>query len=234
MELERILHRHGFGSRKVCRALVRAGRVSIAGKTCDDPFAKIDTGNLVFAVDGEAWPCREQATIVLNKPAGYECSRRPIHHPSVYSLLPPPLLERGLQTVGRLDEDTTGLLLFSDDGQLNHALISPKRKVAKTYRVGLKHAAGTELVATLLAGVLLHDEPAPIAASDCSLLDERSLRLVITEGKYHQVKRMVAAAGNRVETLHREAVGRFALPPDVAPGEWRWLDEGDLALLREG
>ncbi len=233
MELERILHLHGFGSRKACRGLIRSGRVALAGAVCDDPFADVPVAGLVFSVDGQDWPYREQATIVLNKPAGYECSRRPIHHPSVYSLLPPPLLERGLQTVGRLDEDTTGLLLFTDDGPLIHRLISPRRKIAKTYRVGLKHASDAQFVETLLAGVLLHDEPAPIVAGGCELFGVRELRLVITEGKYHQVKRMVAAAGNRVETLHREAVGSLTLPADLPPGKWRWLDDADLGKLQE-
>jgi len=231
MELERILHRHGFGSRKVCRALIRAGRVAVNGQTCDHPFAEIETEELVFSVDGEDWPYRAQATLVLNKPAGYECSRRPIHHPSIYSLLPAPLLERGVQTVGRLDEDTTGLLLFTDDGQLNHLLTSPKRKVSKSYRVTLKHGGGAALMAALLEGVLLHDEPEPVRAAACELLAERELRLVVTEGKYHQVKRMVAAAGNRVEALHREAVGNFRLPDGLAAGAWAWLSDAELAAV---
>jgi len=232
MELERILHRHGFGSRKACRALIRAGRVAVNGQACDHPFAEIETEELVFSVDGEDWPYRAEATLVLNKPAGYECSRRPIHHPSIYSLLPVPLLERGVQTVGRLDEDTTGLLLFTDDGQLNHLLTSPKRKVPKTYRVTLKHAGDAALVAALLEGVLLHDEPEPICAAACELLAERQLRLVVTEGKYHQVKRMVAAAGNRVEALHREAVGNYRLPDGLTAGAWVWLSPAELAAVR--
>lgn len=232
MELERILHQHGFGSRKFCRALVSRGSVTIAGQCCDDPFSKWPTAGLVFSVDGVEWPYRTLATIVMNKPAGYECSRRPIHHPSIYGLLPVPLLERGLQTVGRLDEDTTGLLLFTDDGQLNHVLTSPKRKIPKTYQVQLKHPATSELVETLLEGVLLHDEPEPIVAAACSLTDPQHLRLVVTEGKYHQVKRMISAAGNRVESLYREAVGEFSLPSDLLPGQWCWMEPDDLAKLQ--
>lgn len=233
MELERILHRQGFGSRKACRGLVRSGRVEVNGAPCDDPFAEFPLAGLVFSVDGETWPYREQATLMFNKPADYECSRRPIHHASVYSLLPAPLLERGVQSIGRLDEDTTGLLLFSDDGQLNHILTSPRQKVPKTYRVTLKHAAEAALAAALLDGVLLHDEIDPIRAARCEILDERTLRLTVTEGKYHQVKRMVAAAGNRVEALHREAIGGLALPETLASGQWRWLEEEELSLLRE-
>ena len=233
MELERILHRHGFGSRKACRGLIRHERVTVNGILCNDPFADIATEGLLFSVDGQDWPYRDTATIILNKPPGYECSRRPIHNPSVYSLLPAPLLERGLQSIGRLDEDTTGLLLLTDDGQLNHVLTSPKRKVPKTYRVTLKHPGDAALIDSLLRGVLLHDEPEEIAAAACSLTGEHELQLVVTEGKYHQVKRMVAAAGNRVEALHREAVGGLDLPADLPEGQWRWLDTADLARLQE-
>lgn len=231
MELERILQRQGFGSRKTCRGLIRTGRVMVRGETCDDPFLDLDPQGLEFSVDGEDWLYREQATLMLYKPTGCECSRQPIHHPSVYRFLPAPLLERGLQSIGRLDEDTSGLLLFTDDGQLNHRLSSPKHRVPKVYRVTVKHAIEAEMVRTLLTGVLLHDEPERLAAAACESLGSHELRMTINEGKYHQVKRMIAAAGNRVEALHREALGGLQLPADLAPGEWRWLDAADLALL---
>lgn len=232
MELERVLHRQGFGSRKTCRALVRAGRVAIAGSVIEDPFLAVDTEGLVLSVDGQDWPYREKATLLLHKPAGYECSRRPIHHPSVYSLLPAPLLERGVQSVGRLDEDTTGLLIFSDDGQLNHVLTSPRHKVPKTYRVTLKHGNGPALAERLLAGVQLHDEPAPIHAAACEVVEETVLHLTVTEGKYHQVKRMIAAAGDRVEALHRISVGGVGLPDNLAVGQWRWMSAEEVLKLR--
>jgi len=231
MQLERILHQQGFGNRKVCRSIVRQGRVTVAGQLCDDPFAELPINDLVFSVDGVEWPYREQATIALHKPVGYECSRRPIHHPSVYTLLPLQLLERGVQSVGRLDEDTTGMLLFTDDGALNHRLTSPRHRVSKTYRVQLKHPAQEDLITALLRGVRLHDEPEPVVAVACSLIDEKTVRLVVGEGKYHQVKRMVAAAGNRVEALHREAMGTYRLPANLAPGQWRWLEEDELKEL---
>ncbi len=175
----------------------------------------------------------EFATLMLHKPAGYECSRKPMHHPSVLELLPRPLRLRGVQPVGRLDEDTTGLLLVTDDGQLNHVLSSARRKVPKIYRVTTRHAVDQDQVERLLAGVLLNDEPDPIAAAACEIAGEKLLRLTVTEGKYHQVKRMVAAAGNRVEALHREAVGELALPDDLGVGEWRWLSAVDLNRLRK-
>lgn len=233
MQLERLLQKHGFGTRKGCRALIRNERVAVNGAICDDPFADIPTDNLVFSVDGVDWPYREFATIILNKPAGYECSRKPQHHPSVLELLPLPLRERGVQPIGRLDEDTTGLLLITDDGQLNHQLSSAKRKVPKVYLATTKHPLDQGQIAQLLAGVLLNDEPEPIAAAGAEIVGDNLLRLTVTEGKYHQVKRMVAAAGNRVEALHRSRVGGLDLPGELAPGQWRWLEAEDLARLAD-
>lgn len=231
MELEKILQRQGFGTRKGCRALIRAGRVAVNGEVCEDPFADIRTDGLTFSVDEIAWPYREFATLVLNKPANYECSRRPIHHPSVLSLLPLPLVERDVQPIGRLDEDTTGLLILTDDGKLNHVLSSPKKKIPKVYLATTKHPVDAAQIETLLAGVVLHDDPEPVRAAACEVVEDRLLRLTITEGKYHQVKRMVAAAGNRVEALHRVALGNLVLPSDLKPGEWRWLETSDLEAL---
>ena len=231
MELERILHRSGFGTRRACRALIRHGRVTVNGEACDNPFADVDTADLVFTVDGQPWPYRETATLMLHKPAGYECSRKPQHHPSILTLLPAPLRERDVQPIGRLDEETTGLLLITDDGKLNHALSSPKRKVAKVYLATTRYPVDAAQIETLLAGVVLHDDPQPVRAAAAEVTADGRLRLTITEGKYHQVKRMVAAAGNRVEALHRVALGDLTLPADLQPGAWRWLDAADLAKL---
>ena len=231
MQLERLLQKHGFGTRKGCRGLIRDERVAVNGTICDDPFADIPTADLVFSVDGVDWPYAEFASLMLNKPAGYECSRKPQHHPSVLELLPRPLRERDVQPIGRLDEDTTGLLLITDDGQLNHQLSSARRKVPKIYLATTKHPLDQAQIDQLLAGVLLNDEPEPIAAAGAVIVGEHLLRLTVTEGKYHQVKRMVAAAGNRVEALHRETVGELSLPGDLKPGEWRWLSSADLQKL---
>lgn len=233
MELERLLRSQGFGSRPECRGLVYAGRVSIAGVVCDDPFADYDTSGFEFCVDGKPWIFRKFAYLALNKPADFECSQKPKHHPSVYSLLPQALLTRGVQAVGRLDEDTTGLLLLSDDGQFIHTYTAPKKKIPKVYDVTLKHPVDELQVAALLAGVQLNDEPAPIAAAACEIRAERLLRMTVTEGKYHLVKRMIAAAGNRVEGLNRIAVGGLTLPDDLPLGQWQWLEADDLERLRQ-
>ena len=231
MQLERLLQKHGFGTRKGCRGLIRDERVAVNGQICDDPFADIPTANLVFSVDGVDWPYAEFASLMLNKPAGYECSRKPQHHPSVLELLPRPLRERDVQPIGRLDEDTTGLLLITDDGQLNHQLSSARRKVPKIYLATTKHPLDQAQIDQVLTGVLLNDEPEPIAAAGAEIVGDHLLRLTVTEGKEHQVKRMVAAVGNRVEALHREAVGQLSLPDDLPPGEWRWLTPADLEKL---
>lgn len=231
MQLERILHSQGFGSRKLCRILINQDEVTVNGEPCDDPSADFATDGLRFTVKGEAWEYREQAYLMLNKPAGYECSLKPAIRPGVHALLPSPLRERGVQTIGRLDEDTTGLLLFSDDGQFIHRMASPKWKVPKIYQVTLKHAADEALAATLRRGVQLHDEPEPIAALDCQIMEPHTLHLTLGEGKYHQVKRMVAAAGNRVEALKRIAIGGLVLPSDLPEGGWRWLSDDDLRSL---
>ncbi|MEX3839347.1 pseudouridine synthase [Paraburkholderia sp. BR10882] len=232
MNLESILFTQGFGSRRQCRALIADARVAVAGEPCNDPLATFDTAGLVFSVDGTPWPFHARAYLALNKPAGYECSRDPQHHLSVFHLLPPQFGERNVQCVGRLDQDTTGLLLLSDDGQFVHAFTSPKRKVPKVYVASTRHPLDEVQLNALRAGVLLHGEREPIAAVAACARSDHELELTVLEGKYHQVKRMVAAAGNRVEALHRERIGGFSLPAGLAPGAWQWLDAAALDALR--
>lgn len=231
LPLERLIQQQGFGSRKECRSLIRHGKISVAGEVCEDPFIELEAEGLHFQVHDEEWVWQKQAYLALNKPAGYECSRNPIHHPSVLSLLPRPFLTRGVQPVGRLDEDTTGLLLFTDDGQFIHALTSPRREVPKVYEVTLRHPVDGAQVDALLQGVVLHDDPQRVQAAACEALDSHRLRLTITGGRYHQVKRMVAAAGNRVEALHRIAVGNYTLPAALAPGKWKWITADEVFAL---
>ncbi|WP_119286650.1 pseudouridine synthase [Azohydromonas sediminis] len=230
MRLAQLLFSQGFGTRRECAALVAAGEVRVGGRVVDDPDAEVEPEGLEFSVRGERWTYRERAVVVLHKPAGFECSLQPRHHPSVMSLLPAALRRRGVQPVGRLDVDTTGLLLLTDDGALLHRLTSPKRHVAKVYEVTTKHAATPALARRLVDGVQLVDEPRPVRAAACEATGPHTLRLVLTEGKYHQVKRMVAAAGNRVEALHRGAFGAVVLG-DLAPGQWRYATAHEEALL---
>ncbi len=232
MRLAQVLFTQGFGTRRECEGLIASGHVRVSGKAVDDPFAEVEPTGLAFTVRGETWPYREPALLVMNKPAGHECSQKPRHHPSVYSLLPAPLRRRNVQTVGRLDEDTTGLLLFTDDGALIHRLTSPRRHVAKVYEVGCRHPVDDTQVRRLLEGVTLLDDPVPVRAAAAEPTGDaegglHGLRLTVTEGRYHQVRRMVAAVGNRVDRLHRSAFGALRLSADLAPGAWRWLDSAD-------
>lgn len=228
MQLEQVLFTQGFGTRHECRGLIVNGRVSVNNEIQRDPYQEVQTADLIFCVDGTPWPYLEKAIVALNKPAGYECSRKPIHHPSVLSLLPAPLRNRGVQPVGRLDEDTTGLLILTDDGVLLHRLTHPKKHVSKTYRVGVKHVMTESMLQKLLKGVLLDGESQPVAATHVQLIEERIFEMSITQGKYHQVKRMVAAVGNRVHSLHRVAFGKFSLPDTLPSSRWCFINKEDL------
>lgn len=225
MRAEQMLFSQGFGTRHECRGLIVAQRASFEGHVIEHPDDEVQPEGKTFTVDGQPWPYFEKAIVLLNKPAGYECSQKPIHHPSVMVLLPAPLRARGLQPVGRLDADTTGLLLLTDDGVLQHRLTHPKRHVPKRYRATCKHPITDVMIERLLSGVQLNDEDTPVKAQSVERVDERVLALTITSGRYHQVKRMVAAAGNRIEALHREQFGRLVLPGDLAPGQWVWLND---------
>ena len=235
MKLERSRQNQGFGSRRQCRQLIELGEVRIGGEVVDNPGAEIATAGLVFEVEGETWTFREKTYLALYKPAGYECSHEPKHHRTVYSLLPHQLVERNVQSVGRLDLDTTGLLLFSDDGAFIHNLSSPKKHIPKVYRAELAEDGTQEQIQRLLAGVDLIDEPRPVPALSARLLAPRTLEMSIDLGKYHVVKRMIAAAGNHVEKLHRSGFGGLALGEGVlsglAEGEWVYLEEADLQQL---
>lgn len=239
LPLQDILFSQGFGTRRVCAGLVQQGWVQVGEgrEACQDPSQKFDQHGFVFWVQGARWTYHERAYLLLNKPAGYECSQKPSTYPSIYTLLPGPLRERGggaaagVQAVGRLDQDTTGLLLLSDDGKFIHRLTSPRHLVPKVYEVQTKHAITPTQVERLLAGVVLDDDPKTVKAQACSAVGEQHLQLTLTEGKYHQVKRMVAAVGNRVEGLHRSQVGSLRLEDGPAQGEWRWLTEAEVASL---
>ena len=231
MQLERILHAQGFGARKLCRLMIWNGEITVNGEMCDEPTADFDTTNLSFTVKGEPWEYREKSYLMLHKPSNYECSHKTQHHPTIYSLLPHPLVVRDVQCIGRLDEDTTGLILISDDGQFIHKMSSPKHKVPKVYEVTCKHSVDDSQIAHILKGVQLVDEDAPIAALDCTRITENVIRMTLAEGKYHQVKRMVAAISNRVEGLKRIQIGDLKLPDDLGVSEWRWLSADDMIKL---
>lgn len=237
MKLEQILFSQGFGARKYCRLLVARGAVEIGGSVCTNATDEWDVARkspedkaFEFSVEGELWQFHAKAYLMLHKPVDFECSQKPKSHPSVYSLLPAPLRNRDVQTVGRLDQDTTGMLLFSDDGQFIHRMTSPRHEVPKVYEVVTSEAVTEEQVARLLAGVVLDDSPDPVRALAGEVAAPKQLRLTLTSGKYHQVKRMLAAVGNHVERLHRSRIGQLTMPAELGRGQWRWLTPVELAL----
>jgi 16S rRNA pseudouridine516 synthase len=250
MQLQDILYSQGFGTRRVCAGLIQQGWVEVYdGKSATEPVkcTQSDTDfvatGLRLRVQGVDWAYFEKAYLMLHKPVGTECSQKPSTYPSIYTLLPSPLRLRpqksavqGVQAVGRLDQDTTGLLLLSDDGQFIHRMSSPKKHLPKVYEVTCKHPLDDKQVKKLLEGVVLDDDPKPVRAAACEIVDadgdKLHLRLTLLEGKYHQVKRMLAAVSNRVEGLHRSRIGGLELPADLLPGQWRWLSGADLEKLK--
>lgn len=232
--LEEILHSQGFGSRRDCRTLVRSGRVEIeaggAWRAAKDPMEEFAAEGLRFKVGGEAYAYRQALHLAFHKPADTECSRAPGQYRSVFSFFPEAFLRRGMQAVGRLDVDTTGLLILTDSGDLNHFLTSPRRHVPKTYRVETRHAVSAEQADRLRAGVELRGD-GPTLPATIEVQAPTLCLVTISEGKYHQVKRMFAAVGNRVEKIHRIAVGGLRLEAELAEGTWRYLEAADLAAL---
>jgi 16S rRNA pseudouridine516 synthase len=245
MQLQDILYTQGFGTRRVCAGLVQQGLVQVyEPKAAELPVActlattEFVAEGLRVRVQGMDWPYHEKAYVMLHKPLATECSQKPSTYPSIYTLLPSPLRLRpqkgavqGVQAVGRLDQDTTGLLLLTDDGKFIHRMSSPRHHVPKVYEVSVKHPLDENQVKKLLVGVVLDDDPKPVRAEACEAVNSHHLRLTLTEGKYHQVKRMVAAVSNRVEALHRSQIGSLQLPDDLAPGQWRWLSQSDLVSI---
>ena len=247
MRLADVLYSQGFGTRRSCAGLIEMGVVDVLDASGNWQVAGADDSavdeypaeGLRFRVQGQEWVSHTKAYIMLHKPAGTECSQKPSAHSSVYSLLPAPLRSRphkggslGVQAVGRLDQDTTGLLLLSDDGQFIHRMSSPKKHVAKVYEVTTKHPLSETQVQQLLTGVVLDDDPVPVKAVAAERVSSHQLRLTLSEGKYHQVKRMLAAVSNRVERLHRSQIGELKLPEDLLPGQWRYLSEHELLQVQ--
>ena len=241
MYLSDLLFSQGFGTRRICAGLVQQGLVKIDTGTglqlMDEDQDITPTDGMPYEVQGVGWQFHTKAYILLHKPAGTECSHKPSVWPSVYSLLPAPLRQRpaktglqGVQAVGRLDQDTTGMLLLSDDGQFIHRMSSSKHHVPKLYELTTAYLLDNKVCQKLLEGVVLNDDPKPVKAAACEQVGSHQLQLTLTEGKYHQVKRMLGAVGHKVVGLHRSRIGGLVLPVDLAPGQWRWLDEQDLAL----
>ncbi|MCE7030710.1 pseudouridine synthase [Jiella avicenniae] len=234
--LDKLLANLGYASRREIQLLARNGHIRLDGA----PIPRADTRIALtpdlesrLVVDGEALDPLPGVALMVNKPLGVTCSHKEAG-PLVYDLLPARWRRRdpAISTVGRLDKETSGLLLMTDDGALLHRIISPKRHVAKRYRAHLaRPLTGAETALFASGTLMLEGEDKPLAPAVLEILGPQDAILKVYEGRYHQVRRMFAAAGNHVETLHRESIGGLTLPSDLEPGAIRRLGEADLAAI---
>ena len=238
VRLDRLLANLGYGSRSEVQHLVRAGIVRLDGTPVKDASTRIPLAADLpsrLRVDGDPLDPLPGMILMLHKPLGATCSHKEAG-PLVYDFLPPRWRRRDpvISTVGRLDKETSGLLLMTDDGALLHQIISPKRHVAKHYLATLARPLRGDEVAIFASGTLmLEGETKPLLPATLETLSPVSARVVITEGRYHQVRRMFAAVGNHVESLHRDRIGALLLPADLGPGEYRQMSPTDVAAIFE-
>lgn len=234
--VDKLLSSMGYGSRSEMGQLAKAGRILLDGTALPDASARIAvTPDLPsrMKIAGEPLDPVAGLVILLNKPLGMTCSHKEAG-PLVYDILPPRWRQRSpaISTIGRLDKQTSGLLLLTDDGALLHRVISPRRHVCKTYHARLaRPLAGTEAALFASGTLMLEGEAKPLAPAHLQGISDTEALLTVTEGRYHQVRRMFAAIGNHVEDLHRESLGGLSLPEDLSPGQWTLLDESQIALI---
>jgi len=228
MKLVKLLANLGYGSRKEVQAMIRSGAVT------DDTGRVLTEKELPpherIRVRGEPLDMPFPMVLVLNKPDGYTCSSEDPGD-TVYDLLPPRFSRRkpGLNPIGRLDKDTTGLLLLTDDGKLLHRVIHPKSGCLKVYHATLDRPLEGHEAALFASGeLMLHSENKPLLPAPLEVLGEKEALITLHEGRYHQVRRMFAAAGNHVVDLKRISIGGFRLPEDLEEGEWRALTADEL------
>jgi 16S rRNA pseudouridine516 synthase len=230
MKLVKLIANLGYGSRKDVAQMFRSGRITdAAGEVL---YADDTVAHAAIRIDDEPLDPPPGLVLMLHKPLGVTCSRKDPGR-VVYDLLPPRYNVRSpaLSSVGRLDRDTSGLLLFTDDGALLHRIISPKAQVTKVYEATLaQDLRGDEGELFASGGLLLESETEPLAPAALEVLGPRHARLSVTEGRYHQVRRMFAATGNHVETLQRVSIGALALGA-LPLGEWRALDADEIASI---
>ena len=237
MKLLKLIANLGYGSRKQVTALFREGRITGAGGEvlyADDEL-DVHARHEDVRIDGEPLDPPPGLLLMLHKPVGFTCSTKDQGR-LVYDLLPPRFRLRDpvLSTVGRLDRDTSGLLLLTDDGSLLHRIISPKSAMPKVYEATLARPLRGDEAAIFAAGTLmLESETKPLLPAELDVLDAQRARLTLHEGRYHQARRMFAAVGNHVESLHRVSVGGLALG-ELPEGRWRALDDADRAALFGG
>lgn len=226
MRLDKFLSQNSDSSRSLIQQAIKAGRVSVNDVVAKKGDQKL-VGDEIVTLDGNIVEPFKTRYLMLHKPLGYVCANSDSDYPTVVDLIRMPRWQE-LQIVGRLDIDTTGLVLLTDDGQWNHRITSPRHECDKIYRVTTANPISDETAALFAAGVQLHGEKAHTRPAQLEFLSSHEARLKIHEGKYHQIKRMFAAAGNLVVALHRESIGSIRLDPALAPGEYRALTDDEI------
>ena len=226
MRLDRYLSSVTPLTRSQAGKTIRAGRVLVNGQCVKRPACAVAESARV-SLDGEVLSSPGLRYFMLHKPKGYVCSTDDPQHTSALELLHEPTT-KGLHFVGRLDLDTTGLVLITNDGAWSHRISAPRRKAPKSYLVTLAEPLKEDAVDQLQSGVLLRNEKLPTRPTELELISPTRIRLTLTEGRYHQVKRMLAAVGNRVVELHRESVAGLTLDADLQPGSYRSLTPAEI------
>ena len=230
MRLDKFLCDCSDLTRSLAGKLIRQGEVMVDGIVVKQPAFHINEQSQI-EFDGVVLTLEQRNRYFMqHKPEGYVCSNEDPDHPTVFFLMDEPAMGK-LHVVGRLDLDTTGLVLVTDDGQWSHRITSPRHECAKTYHVWLADPVSPDAIALFAEGVFLRNETDKTRPAQLEILGECEARLTIHEGKYHQVKRMFASIGNKVVGLHRERVGGLTLDEDLAPGEYRELTAEEIALF---
>ena len=230
LRLDKFLSERGVASRKELKEIIRSGRVCVDGVPQCRPEAKIDPERSVILVDGKQISSRRSHSYMLHKPLGVVTATEDRSERTVLDLLPPELRRLGLFPVGRLDKDTSGLLILTNDGDFAHRVISPKSTVEKCYSARVEGVLDEEDCRAFLEGITLKDGTRCLPAK-LEILEKDRCLVRVTEGKYHQVRRMLASRGKPVLTLHRLSIGTLTLDDSLAPGEWRELSEEDLCRV---
>lgn len=228
--IDKIIASQGVYSRSDVKYLVNRKRIAIDGKTVTSAGQKADVEQNVITLDGKPFLVKKQVYLMLHKPKGYVSATEDKEHQTVLELIPAEFKGRDIFPAGRLDKDTTGLMILTDDGVLAHNILSPKKHVQKIYRVELDIPVTEEMKAGFAAGVELND--GVCKAAELVILGEKTAEVTLKEGRYHQIKRMFGCFGAKVVELHRLAMGELYLPEDLPEGECRELTEEDLKKLQ--
>ncbi|WP_354622703.1 pseudouridine synthase [Psychromonas sp. MME2] len=226
MRLDKYICQSTTLTRSQAKKMILQGRVNNGQQTLRNSAYKVQDGELI-TLDNKAITLRGNRYIMLNKPQGFICSTVDEHLPSILNLIDVDHAEQ-LCIAGRLDADTTGLTLITDDGQWSHLITSPRKKCAKRYRVTIEQPIDDHSCTLFTQGIQLKSEPHPCLPAKVIIESDLEVLLTISEGKYHQVKRMFAAIGNHVTALHREQIGDIQLDAELKPGEWRYLNEQEI------